>query len=83
LLLSNNNLTLLYQWQHLERELATSVQPLKKPTVSAVLAHRQLMEKKAANIIKPKQTRIYRKKYVNCSVILKRHRKKGATLILA
>ncbi len=42
-------------------------------------------KKKAANIIKPRQTRIYRKKYVNGSVkrreIEKNKIKKGATLI--
>jgi hypothetical protein len=33
------------QWRHLQREKGTSVQPLKKPTVPAVLAHRQFMDK--------------------------------------
>jgi hypothetical protein len=33
------------QWQHLQREWGTSVQPIKKPTVPTVLAHRQFMDK--------------------------------------
>jgi hypothetical protein len=33
------------QWRHLQREWGTKVQPLKKPTVPTVLAHRQFMDK--------------------------------------
>jgi hypothetical protein len=33
------------QLLHLQRELGISNQPLKKPTVPAVLAHRQFMDK--------------------------------------
>jgi hypothetical protein len=33
------------QWRHHQREWGTSIQPLKKPTVTTVLEHRQFMDK--------------------------------------
>jgi hypothetical protein len=65
--------------RHLQREWGTSVQPLKKPTVPTVLAHASSWTKKAANIIKPLQTSIYWKKYVNGSENLKGHQKNKNT----
>jgi hypothetical protein len=58
------------QWRHLQREWGTSVQPLKKPILPTVLAHRQFMDKN--NL---KQTRFYWKKYVNGSEYSKGHKK--------
>ncbi len=39
-------------WRHLQREWGTSVQPLKKPTVPTVLAHRQFMVKSNYTLLK-------------------------------
>jgi hypothetical protein len=56
------------QLRYRQREWGTSVQPLEKPTVPTVLAHRQFMDKnkQPADIIKPVDS--HWKKYVNGSV---------------
>jgi hypothetical protein len=55
------------------KKWGTSVQPLKKPTVPTVLAHRQFIDKNKQLTSKPTQTRIYQKKYVDGSEYPKGH----------
>jgi hypothetical protein len=75
------------QWGHLQREWGTSVQPLKRPTVSTVLAQCQFMDKNVQLTLLSQCKLAFTGRNVFMAPKIRRDIKKikkpGATLILA